>query len=456
MRPKPYRSLIGCLLSITTRSLPGIAFVVTQLSRFLGNPEQQHWSAAVRVLRYLKWTRQHGIIYQRGTSSGTLKAYSDVDWGTNIDDRRFRLGCHGDDRERPGGVRVQVPEDGCAQLCRNRVHGFEPGCSRSAMDSCDAQGHGSSLAERYDDLGGNQGAIALAQNAGYDARTKHVDIRHHFIRENVEPGMVKVEYVDTKNQLADILTKALGTQTLKFLRNGNGIKNKVTVPQRWRIGPDQPAASSFENLQDDTHSVEPWVSPSPSLPRTDIDIPHLWRQPKAAGWLSRHPTRFQNEWRYTTLYGTNVLIGGAVVTYALTSGLFAKDADDRNKEDGTDEVDKNAGSDNAENNSTTRTNVVGTCAAGESVSARASVDESVELLLCLMTMHIRPRLTRANEDESYQPPPAASRLHAKINVNFLRDDGNPDDYGDYENLSSGDSDSATVVDDDEDSETERG
>ncbi|KAE8975293.1 hypothetical protein PF005_g25705 [Phytophthora fragariae] len=78
--------------------------------------------------------------------------------------------------------------------------------------------------------GDNQGAIALAQNAGYHARTKHVDIRHHFIRENVERGTVKVEYGDNKNQLADILTKALGTKTLKFLRDGNGIKVKVTVP----------------------------------------------------------------------------------------------------------------------------------------------------------------------------------------------------------------------------------
>jgi hypothetical protein len=74
----------------------------------------------------------------------------------------------------------------------------------------------------------NQGAIALAQNAGYHARTKHVDVRHHFIRENVERGTV--EYVDTKNQLADILTKALGTKTLKFLRDGNGITAKVIVP----------------------------------------------------------------------------------------------------------------------------------------------------------------------------------------------------------------------------------
>ena len=76
----------------------------------------------------------------------------------------------------------------------------------------------------------NQGAIALAQNAGYHTQTKHVDILHHFIRENVERATITIKYIDTKNQLAGILNKSLGTKTLKFLRDGNGIKDKVTVP----------------------------------------------------------------------------------------------------------------------------------------------------------------------------------------------------------------------------------
>ena len=58
----------------------------------------------------------------------------------------------------------------------------------------------------------NQGSIALARNAGYHARTEHVDIRHLFIRENVERGTLMIDYVDTKTQLADMLTKGLGTK----------------------------------------------------------------------------------------------------------------------------------------------------------------------------------------------------------------------------------------------------
>ncbi|KAE8974323.1 hypothetical protein PR003_g28864 [Phytophthora rubi] len=74
----------------------------------------------------------------------------------------------------------------------------------------------------------NQGAIALASNAGYNARTKHVDIRHHFIRENVARDIVTVDYVGTEKQLADMLTKALGTKRLRFLVEASGIRPKPT------------------------------------------------------------------------------------------------------------------------------------------------------------------------------------------------------------------------------------
>ena len=229
MRLKPYRSLIGCLLYITTCTRPDIAFVVTQLSRFLENPGQQHWNAAVRVLRYLKSTRQHGIIYQGGSGNVILKAYSDADWGTNIDDRRS-----------VSGVIVMI---GNAPVV------FKSKFQRTvALSSAEAEYMAWSLCVQevlwtraiLTDMGmlqkrattiweDNQGAIALAQNAGYHARTKHVDIRHHFIRENVERGTVTIKYIDTKNHLADILTKSFGTKTLKFLRDGSGITTKVAM-----------------------------------------------------------------------------------------------------------------------------------------------------------------------------------------------------------------------------------
>uniref|UniRef100_H3H5K8 Reverse transcriptase Ty1/copia-type domain-containing protein n=1 Tax=Phytophthora ramorum TaxID=164328 RepID=H3H5K8_PHYRM len=220
MRSKPYRSLIGCLLYIATCTRPDIAFVVTQLSRFLENPGQQHWNAAVRVLRYLKSTRQHGIIYEGGTGSVRLTAFSDADWGSNLDDRRSVSGVIVVIGNAPVVFKSKFQRTMALSLCVQEVL-----WTRAMLKDMGAfQRNATTIWED------NQGAIALAQNAGYHARTKHVDIRHHFIRENVERGTVTVEYVDTKNQLADILTKALGTKTLKYLRDGNGIKDKITVP----------------------------------------------------------------------------------------------------------------------------------------------------------------------------------------------------------------------------------
>ncbi|KAE8962079.1 hypothetical protein PR001_g29825, partial [Phytophthora rubi] len=73
----------------------------------------------------------------------------------------------------------------------------------------------------------NQGAMALAKNVGYQARTKHIDIRYHFIREKVVSNEVELEYVDTKNQLADFMTKGLSSKTLRYLMMRSNVGPKL-------------------------------------------------------------------------------------------------------------------------------------------------------------------------------------------------------------------------------------
>ncbi|POM80562.1 Integrase catalytic core protein [Phytophthora palmivora] len=229
MRSRPYHSLIGCLLYITTCTRPDVAYVVTQLSRFLENPGQQHWKAAIRVLRYLKTTREHGIVYQGGPGGVTVEAFSDADWGTNIDDRRSVSGVmvlmgnapvvFKSKFQRTVALSSAEAEYTALSLCVQEVLWMRA----MLKDMGHEQGNATQIWED------NQGAIALAKNAGYNSRTKHVDIKHHFTRENVENGTVLVDYIDTKQQLADLLTKALGTKALKYLREASGIKDKATV-----------------------------------------------------------------------------------------------------------------------------------------------------------------------------------------------------------------------------------
>ncbi|OWY94987.1 polyprotein [Phytophthora megakarya] len=220
---------LWCLLYITTCTRPDITYVVTQLSRFLENPGLKHWRAAIRVLRYLKTTRKHGIVYKKQKNGLKLEAFTNADWGNNIDDRRsvseimVMIGnapvFFKSKFQRMVALSSAEAEYMALTLCVQEVLWLRVMLKDMGIKQKEAT-------QIWED---NQGAIALVKNAAYNSRTKHVDIKHHFTRENVKRGTIKVDYVNTKHQFADLLTKALGTKTLKFLSNASGIKMKITA-----------------------------------------------------------------------------------------------------------------------------------------------------------------------------------------------------------------------------------
>nr|CCA19905.1 putative polyprotein [Albugo laibachii Nc14] len=92
MKRTPYRPLFVLLLYVATCTRPAVAFAVSQLGRFSSDPGQQHWKAAMKVLRYLKSSITFGIHYNRNEAPNQISAYSDADWGNNLDDRRSGSG----------------------------------------------------------------------------------------------------------------------------------------------------------------------------------------------------------------------------------------------------------------------------------------------------------------------------------------------------------------------------
>ena len=88
MKNRPYRSLVGSLLYVATGTRPDIAYAVCQLSRHLEFPHEEHWNAAIRVLRYLKTTQSKGICYEGLSDDLQLSAYTDADWASNKCNRR--------------------------------------------------------------------------------------------------------------------------------------------------------------------------------------------------------------------------------------------------------------------------------------------------------------------------------------------------------------------------------
>ncbi|OWZ13835.1 polyprotein [Phytophthora megakarya] len=226
MQATPYRALIGCLLYITTCTRPDVAYIVTQLSRFLENPGQQHWKAAIRVLRYLKGTRDLGIVYNGNKGKVELTAYTDADWGSNLDDRRSVSG-------------TMVMISGAPVVFKSKYQRMVVLSSAEAVYMALCQCTQEVLWTRamlkdlvHKQVGAtqvfedNQNAIAVESNAGYNATTKHMDIKHHFIRENVARDIIDVNYVSTKDQLADMLMKGLGTKRLQYPLDAGGVAAK--------------------------------------------------------------------------------------------------------------------------------------------------------------------------------------------------------------------------------------
>ena len=223
----PYASLIGALMYTAIGSRPDIVFTVGALSRFLSNPRRQHWSEAKQVLCYLKGTSDYTIQYSTdkspignvfGFSRGigmrptgdSIEGFSDSDWAGCVDTRQSTSGF------------VWIMGGGA--ICwRSKLQ------SIVALSSTEAEYVGATPAVQEvvwlrDLLCGlgiidsspsvlhmdNRGAVSLTRGAGDSNRTKHIDIRYHFIRSHVECKRIKVQYLPTNEMTADILTKNLG------------------------------------------------------------------------------------------------------------------------------------------------------------------------------------------------------------------------------------------------------
>jgi hypothetical protein len=209
-----YRSVIGALQYLL-HTRPDMVFSVGYLSRFMEAPYEDHLITVKRVLRYLAGTQGHGLHYARHTKGPPrLVGYSDANLGGDIDDRKSTSGI----------VFFLGGNPITWQATKQRI---------VALSSCEAEYVAAAaaacqgwLARLLTDMVGteygvsellvdNQSAIALSKNPVFHERSKHIDVRYHFIRDCVDEGSINIDYTATENQLADILTKALGR--IRFL-----------------------------------------------------------------------------------------------------------------------------------------------------------------------------------------------------------------------------------------------
>jgi len=186
---------------------PDISFAVGYLSQFCNNYRKEHWIMVKRILRYLQGTVDVGLTYRR--TGRSLHDFVDADWAN----------CPKDHRSYTGYAFILA---GCPVTWESRKQRTVALSSTKAeyMALSEATKEGLYLIRFLRDLGfdhlsrvrilcDNNEARKLAKNPVFHNRTKHIDVRHHFVREVLRDGDLSVEFTPTSEMAADVLTKSL-------------------------------------------------------------------------------------------------------------------------------------------------------------------------------------------------------------------------------------------------------
>ena len=225
---KWYQRAVGSLMYLMLCTRPDIAYAVSQLGRFAANPSQKHHAALKRLFRYLKGTSDYGLVIDTQGRPDILTGYTDANWGRD------------DDRRSTGGYVFTFAGTAISWKSKRQATVSLSSCEAEYIAESEAAKEAiwlqrllsqlrvdlsqPSASEPVTILGDNRGALALAKNPMYHARTKHVDIRYHFVREKVEERLVKMEWIAGGLNPADGLTKPLGKTKFESFRRMVGLR----------------------------------------------------------------------------------------------------------------------------------------------------------------------------------------------------------------------------------------
>jgi hypothetical protein len=202
----PYGTLIGKLMFLAVSTRPDIAYSVGTLARFISEPTSTHWQAAKGVVRYLAHTKDRGITF-RG-SQLELTGFCDADYAGDVDSRKSTSGY------------VFTLNGGAISWSSKRQPTVAASTTEAEyMSAAAAVKEGLWLRKLLASMNiavptvhifcDNQSTIKLLKNPIFSARSKHIDVAHHFARERVQSKEVTFHYVSTIEMAADMLTKVL-------------------------------------------------------------------------------------------------------------------------------------------------------------------------------------------------------------------------------------------------------
>lgn len=220
---KRYQSLIGSLMYLGISTRPDIAHSVSKLAQFNTNPHAEHLAAAKHILRYLFSTMNTKILFKR--TGQNLVAYADADWAGSCDERKSYTGytfvlagasITWESRKQQT-VALSSTEAEYMALC---AASKETVYLRNFLKELGFENFVKGPTILYGD---NISSQHLVKNPMYHAKTKHIDIKMHYVREVYNKNLIEIKYVPTDKNIADIFTKNLNKKKHMSLSNQLGL-----------------------------------------------------------------------------------------------------------------------------------------------------------------------------------------------------------------------------------------
>jgi len=220
----PFREAVGSLMYLVIGTRPDIAFAVSTVSKVLEKPTKEDWEKVKRIFKYLKGTYQMGIVYRTANQPGVLTTYCDADYAGDVSARRST-----------SGVVCQHMGGPISWLCQRQKSVALSTTEAEFVAASEAAKEIIWLSRLFGEIThlintpvlkvDNMSAVRLMKSPVFHKRSKHIEVRHYFVREKFNEGKLDVKHIAGQEQVADILTKPFQKTRFELLRDMLGIRD---------------------------------------------------------------------------------------------------------------------------------------------------------------------------------------------------------------------------------------
>ena len=219
-----YSQVIGSLMYLMNATRPDIAYSVSRLSRYTSNPGKDHWEALVRVLRYLKYTITYGLHYTKYPP--VLEGYSDANWISDNTETKSTSGYV----FTLGGAAISWKSSKQTCIARSTMESEFIALDKAAEEAEWLRNFLEDIPVWHKPVTAicihcdSMAAQVRAKSNIYNGKSRHIRRRHNTIKQLLSSGVISIQYIKSKANLADPLTKGLPREQVKFTSRGMGLK----------------------------------------------------------------------------------------------------------------------------------------------------------------------------------------------------------------------------------------